>query len=244
MQAVGRERTIRAYHLDALPDIRLTDMGMPVLEPCDVVPDDLIGFNYATGRKATRDRGVHFFIDDYQFERVWREPERYAEVLRPYQCALAPDFSLYRDMPAPMQRWNCYRSRFVGAVWQQLGLNVIPTLQWSDEASFEYCFDGMPEKATLAVSTLGTLSDPYSASLWRAGMDEAVRRLKPRLVLLYGRVMPGYEPEFDFIRYENDNVRRLKWVDAEHRAADADQEQEEALEALTSPEATTGFMRH
>ena len=221
MEAIGRERTIRGYHLDLMHGIVFTDDGMPILDPCTEVPDDLLPFNYVPGGRESREQGVNFFIDDYQFGRVWRGPGRYAEVLRPYQCVLTPDFSLYRDMPQPMQRWNCYRSRFVGAVWQQLGLNVIPTLQWSDEDSFEYCFDGLPEEATLAVSTLGTLSDPYSASLRRAGMDEAVRRLNPKLVLLYGRMMPDYEPEFDFIRYENDNVRRLKWVDAEHRQVEA-----------------------
>lgn len=37
-------------------------------------PPDLIGFNYA---KTHRDKnvGIHFFLDDYQFERVWRRPE-------------------------------------------------------------------------------------------------------------------------------------------------------------------------
>lgn len=134
MERVGRDRTIGAYHLDLMPMVGLTDDGMPVMMPCDAVPDDLLGFNYATGCKdpdVRRSNGVHFFLDDYQFERIWRFPLDYGDRLADFQCVLTPDFSLYRDMPSPMQRWNCYRSRFVGAVWQTMGLDVIPTLQWS-----------------------------------------------------------------------------------------------------------------
>ena len=42
MERVGRDRTIGAYHLDLMPMVGLTDDGMPVMMPCDVVPDDLL----------------------------------------------------------------------------------------------------------------------------------------------------------------------------------------------------------
>ena len=182
MERVGRERTIGAYHLDLLPTIMLTADGMPVIDPCDVVPDDLLGFNYATGckDKATQEsNGVHFFLDDYQFERVYKDPQGYGERLCDFQCVLTPDFSLYTDMPLPMQRWNCYRSRFVGAVWQQQGLNVIPTLQWAGPESYAFCFDGLPTHSVVAVSTVGVLNNPYSTRIWVEGFEKALDRLHP-----------------------------------------------------------------
>ena len=80
MERVGRDRTIGAYHLDLMPMVGFTGEGMPIVRACDVVPDDLMGFNYATGCKdpdVRRSNGVHFFLDDYQFERIWRFPLDY-----------------------------------------------------------------------------------------------------------------------------------------------------------------------
>ena len=62
------------------------------------IPSELIPFNYARSY-PDRKVGVHFFIDDYQFERLWRFPDRYIPLLQEYDCVLTPDFSIYVDMP-------------------------------------------------------------------------------------------------------------------------------------------------
>ena len=233
MERVGRDRTIGAYHLDLMPMVGLTDDGMPILRSCDVVPDDLMGLNYATGCKdpdVRRSNGVHFFLDDYQFERIWRFPLDYGDRLADFQCVLTPDFSLYRDMPLPMQRWNCYRSRFVGAVWQTMGLDVIPTLQWSTPDSYSFAFDGMPTESVVAVSTVGVLNDKTATRLWIQGFEEALRLLKPSLVLLYGKPIPDYTMPCESIRYENHNIRRLKQWEEEAEAASEAAEPRAAVE--------------
>lgn len=42
---------------------------MPIIENDNYIPTDLIGFNYA---KTSKDKncGIHFYLDDYQFERL------------------------------------------------------------------------------------------------------------------------------------------------------------------------------
>lgn len=49
--------------------------GIPRLfsENCRV--DTFIGFNYAKSCKKPYDKGLHFFIDDYQFTRLWSSPD-------------------------------------------------------------------------------------------------------------------------------------------------------------------------
>ena len=59
------------------------------------------------------------YEDDYRFERIWRNPRQYLNVLKRYNGVILPDFSLYRDMPLVMQLWNIYRSRAIG-FWLQL----------------------------------------------------------------------------------------------------------------------------
>lgn len=109
----GRELTIKKYNLD-LYDPYETDgpFEMPVIKKTLHIPNELIGFNEAISSKHYQS-GIHMFIDDYQFERIWNTPERYVNVLKQYDCVLTPDFSLYMDMPRAMKVWNIYRSRLI-----------------------------------------------------------------------------------------------------------------------------------
>ena len=193
----GQERlkTDRAYNLDLVNASHCVGGEMPKLAPVDVRPEHLQGFNYAKSADDTdkRGKGCHFFIDDYQFERCWTSPLRVVDWLRPYDCVLGPDFSLYVDMPLPMQRWNVYRSRALCLIWQREGLTVVPALSWSTPESFGFCFEGIPKGATVATSTVGVMGDASALAMWRSGMAEALRRTRPSRLLLYGTV-----PEFDF----------------------------------------------
>ena len=160
---------------------------MPSLPPVDARPDALLPFNYAkTAKEADKGKFLHFFIDDYQFERLWNRPQAYLELVKSFAGALTPDFSLYMDMPLPVQQWNEYRRRALGNYWQRNGVEVIPTLSWSDERSYGFCFGGLPRHSTCAVSTVGVKGDAAAMDIWGAGMEEAMRTLEPETVLLYG----------------------------------------------------------
>lgn len=185
---------------------------MPVLEAADVpVPAKLIPFHVAVRlNRAPAGCGVHFFLDDYQFERVWNAPERYVETLRRFDCVFTPDFSLYLDMPPAMKIWNIYRARTIGQFWQSAGVRVVPALSWAEPESFDYCFDGLPQGATLAVARIGADADPFCRYVWDAGFAEALRRLRPEKIFFYGNkhVLPQTDAEIFF--FENDRINRLR----------------------------------
>lgn len=180
-----RLRTDITYNLRIVSAKDCDEEGMPTIEPTDHVPASLVGFNHAMG-DADKGSCVHFFLDDYQFERLWNRPERYVEILRRYDSVLTPDFSLYMDMPLPMQRWNEYRRRALGHYWQSCGLTVIPTLSWTDARSYGFCFHGLPKHSTVATSSVGVMEDQTALGHWAAGMEAALAELEPRRVLLYG----------------------------------------------------------
>lgn len=51
---------------------------MPLLEATQTTftgAEEVIPFNYAITERQPQNKGVHFFLDDYQFERVWTYPE-------------------------------------------------------------------------------------------------------------------------------------------------------------------------
>lgn len=181
-----REKTYNTYNLHEYDDSRTEGFyQMPVIEACEFVPEELIGFNYMQSTKR-RDTGIHFFIDDYQFERVWNSPMEYIPKLAEFECCLTPDFSLYMDMPMAMKVWNIYRSRLIGQMLQDAGAKVIPTLSWAEKETFSFCFDGIRPGGTVAVSTVGVMRDKDAQKIWNAGMDEAIRRIHPKTVLCYG----------------------------------------------------------
>ena len=89
---------------------------IPRLRPVDTAADSFIGFNYAKSCKVPESKGVHFFIDDYQFVRLWTNPDAYLELLRRFKCVCTPDFSTYTDFPKAIQIYNHYRKHWLGGV--------------------------------------------------------------------------------------------------------------------------------
>ena len=188
-----RERTFNEYNLKDYDPKRVAgQFELPVLRRCDYVPSELIGFNYILSTK-NKAAGVHFFIDDYQFERVWNEPALYLSKLEDFPCICTPDFSLYTDMPMAMKIWNVYRSRLIGQMAADCGIDVIPTLQWAGDDTLDWVFDGIEKGGTVAVSTVGCMRDKEAFRLWTNGMERALVEVDPQTVVLYGTKV-----DFDF----------------------------------------------
>ena len=72
---------------------------IPFIEPVECSVDNWISFNFAKTCEDPEIHGVHFFIDDYQFNRVWAQPDAYLDRLRRFQAVCSPDFSTYTDFP-------------------------------------------------------------------------------------------------------------------------------------------------
>lgn len=150
-----------------------------------------IGFNYARSCEEPEEHGVHFFVDDYQFNRCWTDPDRYTNMLSRFQAVCSPDFSLYTDFPVIAQIWNHYRKHWLARYWQDHGLTVIPTVCWSTPDSYSWCFDGDPIGGTVALTAIGTQADRESATLFRQGYDAMLERLQPDRIIFYGEVPEG-----------------------------------------------------
>lgn len=185
-----RERTALAVNFDLLAQLELTEAGNPIARRADLpmdAPTQVIGFNEARTCRCPDRYGVHFFLDDYQFERIWRSPERYLNMLKAFPFILGPDFSLYTDYPEPLQRWNHYRNQLLTAWMQTQGVRVIPTAGWSDAASLAWCFDGMPKGGTVAVSTVGCLASRQATEGFMRGYNVMLDTLHPDVVIVYGK---------------------------------------------------------
>ena len=167
-------------------------LSIPKLVPAhlnDCIP--WIPFNCVMSDRQREAHGVHFFIDDYLFQRAWNDPCRYAHLLSGYQAVMTPDFSMFTDYPVAVQLYNHWRKHQLGAYWQSLGLTVIPSICWSDHDSYAWCFDGEPVGGTVAVSSVGTQKNPLARALFMDGYAEMLRRLEPEKIIFFGDVPAG-----------------------------------------------------
>ena len=164
---------------------------VPRILPMEIEePVEMIGFNFAAKHRHPEKVGVHFFLKDYQFSRLWTSPDIYTDMLRKFRFVCTPDFSMFTDFPLALQINSHYRKHWLGAYWQSKGITVIPTICWSDERSFDWCFDGEPENSTVAVSSVGTQMERRAKSLFLLGYEQMISRLQPKMVLFHGRI-PG-----------------------------------------------------
>lgn len=180
---------------------------MPSLKPYDGdVNVKYIPFNRALS-SVDYGCGVHFFIDDYQFERIWRLPERYLPVLKRFSCVIAPDFSLFVDVPRSVNIWNVYRNRTIARWLQDNGVPVIPSVSWGSLDTLEFCFDGIPERSVVAIGhTAYGRSEPQRES-FLMGVRNLVEQKNPSLLLVYGKAFDAELPNVVFIE---DHISKLK----------------------------------
>ena len=166
--------------------------NIPTLKGIDKFDEKVqfIGFNYAKTceKQQKTDFGVHFFLDDYQFNRLWNRPDKYIQLLLKFKYVLSPDFSMYTDYPKAMQMWKHYQKHWLGAYMELFGIKVIPTIGWSDKDSFKWCFDGEPKNSIVAVSSIGTQRNIKSKRAFLDGYSKMLEVLKPTKILFWGNI--------------------------------------------------------
>ncbi len=172
-------------------------------------------FNHALTETQPESKICHFYIDDYQFERVWREPGAYVELLKKFNAVIGADFSMYLNMPKPQQMYNCWRNKVLMAYWQKQGVNVIPNIQWSDESSFEYCFDGIEPGGVVSVCSTGCHSKE-SKQLFLAGFDRMKQILNPEKIICVGVLPKELQADEKIIQINSFmEERRKQWAEEE-----------------------------
>ena len=155
-------------------------------------PIDFISVSYQDRNKHDgKNEALHFFLDDYRFrDAVWCNLENTTYSIRKFDYVYTPDLSLWRDLPTDFyNRENIYRTRFIGAYWQQCGYNVIPTASWGDLSSFSYCFEGLPTHSVIAVSGMGNRRSVDAFNRWCYGLRRLEEAKKPILIIVYGEVV-------------------------------------------------------
>ncbi|MDR3363641.1 MAG: DUF4417 domain-containing protein [Clostridiales Family XIII bacterium] len=166
------------YYLDGKYDVPMVRKQKIDLGKLKLIRFSTIVKNETRDTDAT----IHFFEYDDRFDGVWKNPPAYLAEIKQYRQIMTPDFSMYTDMALSLQIFNTFRNRWLGAYWQENGMSVIPTISWSNDWSYEFCFDGVEKGSCVAVSTLGCQDVKKQ---FMAGFAKMCERIEPQTVICY-----------------------------------------------------------
>lgn len=177
------------------------DYDMPVIGCFDDISkiDYLSLYSDLQDYQKTNNTCVCFFQYDHVFDGIhglynsiiYQDEKRlmlFRERFKNVKYIIGPDYSLYGDFPVPLQMFNIYRSRLCIA-WLKANTNaIIPNIRWTFDFSYEFAFDGIMKGSNIAISILGQIKDKENKKMFLGGLKEAVDRIEPKTILVYGFV--------------------------------------------------------
>ena len=195
-----------------------TKYEIPCLKPECQIPNRLISFSKAI-RSCDFNSWIHFYEDDAAFERIWNKPNKYLPIIKKFKGVIAPDFSVYRDMPLVMQQWNIYRSRAIGHWLQENDIPVIPNVRFGDERTFEISCAGIQKHGTIAVGSHGCIKLLSDRKYFVDGLAYIVNKLEPRTIVVYGAApekifLPYKDKCIEVLQFDSDFAKSRKAVSA------------------------------
>lgn len=92
--------------------------GMPLIKKQKIDLDKIELLSYLKTKNddaENKNKTIHFFTYDWNFETVYEKPEQALEKLDQYYALLTPEFSTYKDMPLARQIDSVFKNRWCGA---------------------------------------------------------------------------------------------------------------------------------
>ena len=170
---------------------------------CSEIPKNLIAYDL-TKSSTQFNSYVHFYIDDQKFDGprgIWNDPQKLLDRVKNFDGVITPDFSTNIDFPAPLKIYNTYKMRAIGCWLKRNGIKVINNVRWGDKSTYDYCFSGIPKHDIICIGTIGCIKEKKYWELYKSGLDEMMKRLEPKILLVYGNV-----PDKFFKEYKNTDV--------------------------------------
>lgn len=168
---------------------------------------DTVDFAESFSRKIKnhRELDVNFYVDDVQFQRLWNQPDKYMEHLKCFHSVIGPDFSMAvgeNGMPFAMNIWQKYRNHALSHYLSMNGIKVIPNVSIPPEYCYDWAFDGVPKRSTVACCTNGRIKSRTSREEFCIGFKEMERRIEPLRVIVVGKIPPELNTDVEIINFK------------------------------------------
>lgn len=97
---------------------------------------------YGTGRRNKRVATLHFYVDDYRFNALWKNPAKIFD--NNPAAAVECNYSLFDITPLAFGLQFIYQKRWMARYWQENGIRIYVDLNVSSKF-FEYNRMGVPD---------------------------------------------------------------------------------------------------
>lgn len=90
----------------------------------------------------------------------------------------------------------------------------MPTVNWGDESTFDFCFEGIERGSVVAVSTYmaSERDNRQDQKEWfMSGYNEMLRRIEPEKIICYNAPFPEMEGDIIYIDYERSSWRYMSY---------------------------------
>lgn len=164
------------------------DWEMPRIDPVskDVPPPNkLVAFSRAQEKRLPGSgRTVHFFEDDFRFERIWNNPKRYLQRLLEFDSVVMPDFSTCIDFPKPLKMWEAYRNLALASWLQRQGVVVYPNAR--HQPGCDWLIESLPHHSVIAISGSCLIENVEERRRFVRDLRTTVDTLEPSGIVYYG----------------------------------------------------------
>lgn len=178
--------------------MEVDSMNMPVIKAAKIenIRKKKVFLTNFKNLKSVQDRKntiIDLFNYDDVLKSTWNDPLKYVAKFDGLLAVASPDFSVYPSMNKFELEHNIYKSRWVGALWQSMGITVIPTISWANSDTYDICFSGIEKGAIVIISTIGVTKNKKQ---FLEGFQEMKKRLEPSLIIVVGNLFDEMEGEF------------------------------------------------
>lgn len=205
-----RKRVMGFCNLDLLLDAKTApteSFTLSVKAFTGSIPRRLVAFSKAAKSK-THQVCVHFFEYDYMIERFWNTPRKYLGMLKSFSGVISPDYSVSYDVPDAVNEWNIFRNYASAQIMQQQGIAVIPNIPVCLPRLYSKVFNPLERGGIYAISNVRAHANYFTRHEWYKFVREAIQRLKPKALVIYGNrmIVSGVKAYY----FENENIIRLR----------------------------------
>lgn len=136
---------------------------------------------YGTGRRNRRVATLHFYVDDYRFNALWKNPAKIFD--NNPAAAVECNYSLFDTTPLAFGLQFIYQKRWMARYWQENGIRIYVDLNVSSKF-FDYNRMGVPDGWN-AFATRGALG---GLELLKAKFNQArqISGLESPNLIVYG----------------------------------------------------------
>jgi len=178
-------------------------MGIPIMRKVNIDTNKVSHLKFTSmnnvSKVTEKDSTVlTAFLYDDVLQRYWNNPLKYVDAFKECLGVGTPDFSAYANMDQALIVDSIYKNRWLGCLWQFLGVNSIPTVTWALEDTYQYCFAGIEKGSDVIISTI---SNSKNQQEFLKGYNEMIKRIEPNRIFVKGKVFDGMEGNivaFDF----------------------------------------------